>query len=269
MRIPRMAATIAAALLAAGCGTAVYRPPGAGQFELDPATEINDEDVKKAFEARPQLQQSYSVAYYSFDPARAEALEGMVRSLPGVRSVYRIPPLLVTGERRYAEHSPWEPAKPVSVKKLRLIAARAHADVLMIFDHGHKVDRPPNGLIVFAIALVPMLFVPMSNLEVESYLEAFVIDTRNGYLYGHLTTDEKGGDSFLMLYSDRHNELIEEQWGELLKGTGARLRGLLEEERKPREAAAAPARTGAEGAGAEGAGPAPAPPPLPSPPPSP
>ncbi|MCC6559368.1 MAG: hypothetical protein IT372_41120 [Polyangiaceae bacterium] len=238
MRRSLLLATLAAAPLLAGCGTAVYRPNTAGQVDLDPALEINDEDVRKAFEARPQLQPSLAVACYSFDPRRADELDGMVRSLPGVRSVYRIPPLLVTGERRFQEVSPWEPPKPVSVKKLRLLAARAHADVLMIFDYGYKTSRPANGLVAFNVALLPALFLPFLDLEVESYLETYVVDTRNGYLYGHLTSDAKDREDYVSIYTQLEERFVEKQWKEIVDGTKRRLGGLLVEEAKPRPEAA-------------------------------
>lgn len=238
MRTASLCAALAAAALLCGCGSAVYRPNTAGEVELDPALEINDEDVRKAFEARPQLQPSFAVAYYSFDPKKVDELDAMLRALPGVRSTYRIPPLLATGERRFTEASPWAPPKPVSVKKLRLLAARAHADVLMIFDYGYKVERPANGLATFGVVLVPLLFLPFLDLSVESYLEAFVMDTRNGYLYGHLSADEKDAEDYVSSYSARDQQFIDRQWSALLAGTSKRLGALLAAERQPRPPAA-------------------------------
>jgi hypothetical protein len=257
------AAPVAALILLAGCGGGVYRPPAASQLDLAPEMEINDEDVRKAFEARPQMLPSFNVAYYSFDSSKAAPIEKLIRGLPQVKDVYSVPPLMVTGERRFSEASPWQPAKPMSVKKLRLLAARAHADVVMIFDYGYKVERPPNGLVAFGILLVPMLFVPMSDLVVESYLDVYVIDTRNGYLYGHLTADDKGEDSYLLMYSDRDQELLDAQWTKLLAGTQQRLSALIASEQRAPAAAAAGPGPAAPPAPSQTAPAEPAPPPKP------
>ena len=216
-------------LLCAACGGA-YQPSRSAPFDLEPNAEINDEDVRKAFEARPQLPEPLHVAYYPFDPSKAEEVDAMLRKLPTVASVYRIPPLLVTGERRFQESSPWAPPRELSLKKLRLLAARARADVLIVLDRGYRSDGV-NALAALDVLVLPVLFVPFLDNEVESYLEAYVIDTRNGYLYGHLTQDEKSGPSFATIYARSGETIAEEQWQRLRAAMGADLEKLLREER--------------------------------------
>src|SRR5262245_59052160 len=108
------------------CGGA-YEPSRASHFEAEPTADINDEDVRKAFDARPQLGEGVRVAYYTFDPERADDMDAMLQTLPGVSSVYRIPPLIVTGQRRFQQQDSWQPPREISVKKLRVLAAHAHA----------------------------------------------------------------------------------------------------------------------------------------------
>jgi hypothetical protein len=233
LAFPRALSTALVCLsLLPGCGMAVYQPSKSATFELDAAREINDDDVKKAFEARPQLGDRLNVAYYSFDASQANDIEAMLTTVTGVASVYRLPQLLVTGEKRYQERHSWGPPPEVSVKKLRLLAARAHADVLLIFDYGHRT-RAANGYIAFTPLLVPILFVPFLDNSVESYLEIHVIDTRNGYLYAQLTADEKGGDPTATIWASGTEPVIHDLWGKLLTSTRTRLGTLFQQHGAP------------------------------------
>lgn len=211
-----------------GCGMAVYTPSRNATFELDPGKEVNDEEVKKAFEARPQMAERPTIAYYTFDPERANDIEAMLKQVPNVASVYRLPKLLVTGQRRFDEGRPGggygygAPATEISVKKLRLLAARAHADLLLVFDYGHRTGTA-NGWTALTPLLIPILFVPFLDNSVESYLETHVIDVRNGYLYAHLTADEKGGNSRETIWGRGTQPVIDELWVKLLGSTRAKL----------------------------------------------
>lgn len=212
-----------------GCGTSVYRPAHHAGFELDPSYEISDDDVRKAFEARPQLPERIHVSYFSFDPKRAD-MSGTLGASPRVMDTYSIPPLMVTGERRFDTPNPGyyrEPKQPPSIKKLRLLAARAKSDVLVVFDYGYRVRQTPNGWVATAILLVPTLFMPMFDYEVESYLDAYVIDVKNGYLYAHVSSSLKDEADVELLFSDASEELTAEQWTALEATTRVKLAELF------------------------------------------
>jgi len=228
-----LAVTLAFAAAASACGGSVYQPAATAGFEIDPAAEINDEDVRKAFDAKPQMGKPVRIAYYTFDASKAEDLEAMLRSQPGVQSVYRLPPLMMTGEQRWDDTSyrPWnEPKKPFSVKKARLLAARARCDLLVLFDYGHRVNTSANGWVAANVLLLPVLFSPFLDSEVESYLESYVIDTRNGFVYGHVTTDQSGDDGLLTIYSNASDRRIDDQWQALLTATQRKLGSVMRSE---------------------------------------
>jgi len=240
--LKRACPLMAVGSLAIGCG-GVYQPSRAAGFETDPAAEITDDDVKKAFEARPQLGEELHVAYYTFDPERAKDVEELLSGLPSVASVYRIPPLIVTGQRRFDSSSPYyygQQPKEVSIKKLRLLAARARAEVLVIVDHGYKTGGA-NPLAALDALILPIFFVPFLDNRVEGYVEAFVIDTRNGYLYGHITEDDKRGDEYATIYAKTTGTVAAEQWETLRKKLRDDLGRLLEDERKRSKASHASA----------------------------
>ena len=237
------AAALALGLAATtGCATS-FTPGRTAGFDVDTAAQIDDEDIKKAFEARPQLPGQLRVAYYSFDATIAKDLEPALASVPGISSVYRIPPLLVSGERRFDEGAFGRPAREVTVKKLRLLAARAHCDALVVVDHGYR-GGGANGLAALNILLVPMLFVPFIDNTTESYADAYLIDTRNGYLYGHVTEDDKRGDKFVTVYGKGAREVAEEQWKTLRAAMVEDLGKLVAGSKRESEAAKGAAAVG-------------------------
>jgi hypothetical protein len=139
----------------------------------------------------------------------------------------------VTGQRRFDSSSPYygQQPKEVSIKKLRLLAARARADVLVVIDHGYKAGGA-NPLSALDVLVLPIFFVPFLDNRVEGYVEAFVIDTRNGYLYGHITEDDKRGDEYATIYAKTTSTIAEEQWGTLRKKLRDDVGKLLLDERK-------------------------------------
>jgi hypothetical protein len=203
-----------------GCGGSMYQASSGMKLDVDGSgREVDDEDVAKAFQAAPQLGAKSRVAYYTFDDAHAEDVTKAIASVPNVASVYQIPTLLVSGKRRYQENTP---PQELSIKKLRLLAARAHADVLVVFDHGYR-GGGVNGWVALNVLLVPMLFTPWLSNKTESYAQAHVIDVRNGYVYGEVTTEEKSGKGAVTIYGPNVADVADEQWPKLLDGLKLRL----------------------------------------------
>jgi hypothetical protein len=213
------------------CGSSTFQPARNAGFELDPSMEINDDDVRKAFEARPQMRDKVQIAYYSFDATKVDEIEASLKALPGVSGTYRIPSLLATGQRRFDERRPWDPPAPFSMKKLRLLAARAHCDLLVVFDYANRVDSSPNGLAAFNLLIVPALFMPFLDVKVASYMDSFVVDTRNGYLYAHVDAQRESSDNFQTIYSSAGDRMVRRQWPEILKDTVQAVGNVLQSER--------------------------------------
>jgi hypothetical protein len=206
-----------------GCASSMYQASSGVKFEADgTGREVDDADVLKAFEAAPQLGEKSRVAYYTFDEAHTEDIAKTIAAVPNVSSVYPIPALLVTGKRRFQDSSPHAQPQEISIKKLRLLAARAHADVLVVFDHGYR-GGGVNGWVALNALLVPMLFTPWLSNETESYAQAHVIDVRNGYVYGEVSTEQKGGSGAVTIYGPKVSDVADQQWPKLLDGVKAKL----------------------------------------------
>ncbi|MEZ4410119.1 MAG: hypothetical protein R3A52_27125 [Polyangiales bacterium] len=205
-----------AGLVTAGCSATVHRPGLATAFDAHPAREVTDDDIRAALAARPQLPERVRVAYFSNDEARDAEVESALTAIASVDGVYRIPPLLVTGRRRFDEPRPWDPPREVGVHALRLLAARARCDALVVFDYGHRVTRSANGYAALNALVVPLFFAPFLDARVESYLDAYVIDVRNGYLYRHVSASQRSEVSTLTVWSDADRRLVATQWTSLL-----------------------------------------------------
>lgn len=212
-------------LVATGCGTTLYQPGRAARFELD--AQIDDEEIRAAFAATPRMQTPARVAFYSLDPDAADDIERMLERVPGVAETYRVPHLLVTGRRRF-DAAPVEPA-PTSVRQLRLLAARARCDLLVVFDHGYRIARRPNALAALNVLVLPALFVPFMDAEIDSYMDAHVIDTRSGYLHGQLGSEQTGRRERLRAFSDADRRLADEHFATLLEDTRRTLARILAE----------------------------------------
>ncbi len=229
-----LAMAVAALSMAAGCSAATYQPSRMKGFQFDTPQEINDEDIRKAFEASPQLKPRLNVAFYAFDDTHNDEIRNRLKADPHIAEVYALPEFMLTGRGRFERRNPWETPTPPSLKQMRLMAARAHCDVLLIFDYGHKVETSPNGLTILNALLIPVFFTPFLDQEVESALDAYVIDVRNGYLYGHVTASEKHLEESVTIWSAEGQDLIDAQWPALLNQTAEHLAALIDSESAPR-----------------------------------
>lgn len=235
MRTPvlRLLPYVVLALGAAACGSSLYQPSRVAHFAPDSAAEVDDDDIKKAFEAKPQLGDALNVAYFSFDPSKDADVEKAIRAVPGVASVYSIPALAVTGQHRFEDTQPYPPPAPVplSTKALRLLAARAHCDVLVVVDYSRRTEVIANGWIALTALLIPTLFVPFRDIKVESAVDAFVIDTRNGYMYGHVALDKSATAPLQTIYTT-DDAMVADQWKALSGQLEGALVSLVAAERK-------------------------------------
>jgi hypothetical protein len=151
----------------------------------------------------------------------------MLRGVPQIVSLYRIPTYVATGQRRFESVR----AQPVGIDRLRLAAARARAQVVLVLDYGYQSAYRANGLAFLGVALVPLFFVPLQDVEAESYLDAYVVDTRNGYFYGQLSAARRQSDRFHTLYSNGAERLVELQRSDMLAQIGKDLGALFSEQR--------------------------------------
>lgn len=175
-----------------------------------------DDAVAEALAAVPQMVTSPRVAVYSLDPDRTDAVVEALDGVDAISGVYALPPFL-TDTLGYQPET----------TALRMLAAQARCDLLIIADHRWEQQTGVNGLVAFNALLLPTLFTPFVTQEIDSSLDSYVFDVRNGYLYGAISARQSGSDRFNTLYALESPELVEEHWGALAEETRESLAALL------------------------------------------
>ena len=219
----RAGAALLVAAAAAGCAGTVKARPWPSGFEAEVAQTATDEDIAAAFERPPRLPARLRLAVYAPDADKAARIANLLQARDDVSSVYRIPSALGGAESGTRRSTPM----PVALRALRLLAARAGAETLVVADWNYRIDHRANGLAAFGVALVPLLFVPFQDVAVETRLELHVVDTRSGYLHGLASAAHGAEDEFLTIYSDRGLRLVEDDFVSLLGEAAAELDALF------------------------------------------
>jgi len=212
-------AALAAAALSTGCSTRSYRTADAWT-PTAPDDRAVDEAVSEALAAAPQMVTDPRVAVYSLDPDRADAVVEALEDVEGIAGVYALPTFLVDGRMDGMSGEP-------DVAQLRLLAAQARCDLLVLADHRWEQETGVNGLVAFNVLLVPALFTPFLKVEVDSSLDSYVYDVRNGYFYGVVSARQSGADRFNTLYAVEEPALVERHWAPLVEDTRASMAALL------------------------------------------
>jgi hypothetical protein len=170
-------------LCACGGSTGFYQPA-----PRDPATlaapTINEDQVRAAFELRPQLPRPYRLgvffrtpaddsidAPWRWDAAHKRAVLGFSKAVHKsgeVSDVFAIDDATSAAD---------------DLRAIRIAAARHGADAVLVVSGKDEVRRSSNAWAASYVALLPMLFAPGSELDVTFFAHAEMWDVRNEYLY--------------------------------------------------------------------------------------
>lgn len=208
---------------------------------------LGESELAALIEARPRVHDDFRVAWLAVAPGHDEALEASLTGLPGQRDAHRLSPLVAAGRRRFDEGGQSE----ISIQSLRILAARAHADVLVVVDHGWRSTRNPNGWAALSVLLVPSLFTPHLDADVEAYVETTVLDVRTGAILGETTASDTFHVANMTVWSSDDHDRAEARVDALLTETRERLAAVLASARSDADRAEAVARRDAS-SGAEG-----------------
>ena len=184
---------------------------------------LGDAELGALIEARPRVHDDFRVAWLAVAPGHDAALEASLTGLPGQRDAHRLSPLVAAGRRRFDEGGQSE----ISIQMLRILAARAHADVLVVVDHGWRSTRNPNGWAALSVLLVPSLFTPHLDADVEAYVETTVLDVRTGAILGETTATDAFHVANMTVWSSDDHDRAEARIDALLASTRERLAAVL------------------------------------------
>src|SRR5574341_385969 len=183
---------------------------------LDSLQKITDDDIRKAFENKPQLIKPLSIAVYNISFVET-GLADSLRVIDFIKNVYEISPVLVESDsyysHRYRGWYPYYSSPPATdIKKLRLLAAQGKADLLIVFSTSHFYNQSANFLAYTYILLLTAFFMPGVDAELTTEIDLLFIDVRNGFLYATYHDENKLQNRFVNLYySERIDKLVQKQ----------------------------------------------------------
>ncbi len=176
-----------ASCVVSGCGSSQYLS-AYSSVQADSLKQINDEDIRKAFEAMPQITIPATIAIYNASQDKFPFQDSIITVSEVARAVEISPSLLDPNAYYQSQIDPYwrgyNPApKPINLKQLRLYAAQTKADLVLFVSSSTTFNQDVNILSPLYLGLVTIPFIPGQKVQLTTYLEAYVFDVRNGLLY--------------------------------------------------------------------------------------
>jgi hypothetical protein len=97
---------------------------------------------------------------------------------------------------------------PMDMDRLRAAASRSQVDLLLLVDRRERVDEHLNLLAPLNVLLLPMLFLPTQQDDLEMSIRMALVDVRNGLLY--TTVDELRRTDFTATAAGEDDRVDEE-----------------------------------------------------------
>lgn len=173
--------------------------------------EFNDQDIKNAFNKKPNLPKEFKLAVYFKAPPQGNArLNSEWRWTENDKAVLETIASDLKKEGVISDVFPIisSLAADDDIKSLRLAAAKHHADALLIVSGAGQTDRYINGLGWTYALLLPALFVPGSEADTLFVSSATLWDVRNEYLYLTAEAEATVNKTYVAAFGKSDKELI-------------------------------------------------------------
>jgi hypothetical protein len=179
---------IALALIITACASSKGFDRGALREQISDEKIITEEDIKNALELKPQLPDPFKLAIY-FEYPRSEptwswlsqdkeqllTISSDLKAKGLVSDVFILNDAILEG---------------ADLKSIRLGAARAGADAVLIVKGANAIDIYNNALAATYFFLFPAFFIPGTVADGLFIINASMWDVRNQYLY--LSSEAEG-----------------------------------------------------------------------------
>jgi len=174
------------AIVVTACASSRGFDRGSLRSQITDQKVVTEEDIKKALEARPQLPNPFKLAIYFAPPKTPQwqyrgswnwlgedkdkllGLNAELKAKGVVSDIFAISDAIVEGKDN---------------KAIRLAAAQAGADAVLVVNGVSDVDRYNNPLGATYVLLVTAFFVPGTQADGLFMANASMWDVRNQYLY--------------------------------------------------------------------------------------
>ncbi len=189
----------------------------------------DDNEIKEAFAKKANLPKPFKLGVYFKTPSKAKGMGGEWRwteqdkalleeigkelKTEGVVSdVFPIVGSLVADE---------------DIKALRLVAAKHHADALLIVGGAGQIDRYINNWGWTYTLLVPALFVPGSEADTLFMTSASLWDVRNEYLYLTAEAEATTKKNYVAAFAEQDKELVDQAKTESLNNLKGEIKKMV------------------------------------------
>lgn len=181
----------------------------------DSLYQYSDSTIASAFRQNPQINPPLKVALYD---AGYESLQltDTLETIKEIKSLTHISPALVEGSSYYERLSdPWyysrrEPPN-TSPMQIRTLASQAHCDLIIYLGTHHEVYSDTNALAWFYIPLIPLIFVKGNQIEVRSFVDMYLIDVRNGFIYNSYRTQASSKDKYVKINFEKDIDRLKQK----------------------------------------------------------
>lgn len=209
-----------ALLISTACGgSSGFQQIGARAADQSVPPQVNSAEVERAFALRPQLPSPYRVAVHFRGGAddgadgwrwQGEHRRALVALRDQLRAGGQVADFFVLARSTVAHDD---------LHSIRVAAARHGADAVLVVSGEEELEREENGWAVSYVALLPMLFVPGSELDAIFHTTAELWDVRNEYLYLAVEAESEAQQTRALALIDSEEALEDAQASslELLK----------------------------------------------------
>lgn len=184
--------TILISLFFFSCASAPVSYSPTSTYSENDTRDVTEDDILKAFRAEPQLMLPAKIAWYNMG-SDTYIEDYLYMDHENITHNYAIPKSLVEGFSSSRNRYYREPVK-IKLKSMRLLAAQAKCDILVLVASKFEEQRSANWTAAFNVLILPAFFTPATDVTYVHEVEVFVFDVRNGYMYKHLNvpyTEEK------------------------------------------------------------------------------
>lgn len=214
----RLALLAAVAVVAASCSAHVQDSSGRDYLKSHPeltasaATRAGQGDdfrrqLRAAAEVEPKLRFPARIGIARIEAGRlstipadeSEAWQALAAKLgPQFGAFVPISPLIaeMTAAEQNLRSGNYEGRLADTIRKLRLGAARQHADAVLVYEVAGTANDSGTPLSIADLSIVGAFIVPSRHLKAEGFATALLLDVANGYPYG--TASARAGDQNLV-----------------------------------------------------------------------
>jgi hypothetical protein len=202
-------------LFAGACSSSHY-VAALSSVQADSLKQITDDEIRKALESRPQITLPTSIALYNASRDKFPFQQALDSS-SNINRVVEISPSLLNPHKYYSSQftSDWRrfdaPPQAIDLHQLRLYAAQAHTDLVLFVSSSSHIETQANILSSLYVGLITIPFVPGRTFKQTTYLEAYLIDVRNGLLYASYRDREIYRKKFSRLNASGNAQQIKDE----------------------------------------------------------